>query len=125
MPMLYESKCHKCGEVHTYIAKISNYQEAAPMCCDERTQRYFSPNSIPLINASTARVFENYKCPETGQIVTSDRQRNNIMATHDLIDARETGTGKEHIARANKKQAAKDAIQHDSVSTDWTDLKTT
>ena len=103
MPMLYETKCHQCEQIHSYIAKATDYKEKAPICCGTQTARYFSPNSIPQVNSSSARVFENYKCPETGVVVTSDRQRNNILAKHDLIDARETGTAKDHIRRAKEK----------------------
>ena len=123
--MLYESKCNECGEIHQYIASIAKCLSAAPMCCGHKTTRFFSANSIPEINKSSARVFENYKCPETGDVVTSDKQRNEIMAKHDLVDSREMGSGKEHIKRSNKIQADKDAIRDDNVSVDWTDLQTT
>jgi len=121
--MLYESKCDICGTVHEFYCKASELKDSYPVCCDIQTHRYFSPQSTPQIASSTARVFENYKCPETGVVVTSDRQRNEILAKHNLIDARETGTGKDHIKRA-KKRAAK-LKQDDSVSTQYTELSTT
>lgn len=81
----YESKCNKCGEVHKYIARISNYNEVAPTCCGIKTTRYFSMGSIPMVNSVSAREFQPYKCPVTEAIVTNPKQKHEIEASNDLI----------------------------------------
>lgn len=81
----YESKCDQCGQVHKYLARISNYQEAAPICCGVQTKRYFSMGSIPMVNAVSAREFQAYECPVTEQIVTNPKQKRYIEDSNDLV----------------------------------------
>lgn len=80
---------------------------------------------LPMVAAEASQVFENYRCPETGQVIQSERQRREVMAKHDLIDARETGTGREHIARAKaKNKAQREKCADPNVTTEYTDLTT-
>lgn len=81
----YESKCNQCGKVHQYIGRISTYKEDAPMCCNTKTERYFSMGSIPMIDSISARVMDSYRCPVTEQIVTNAKQKRYIEDKHDLI----------------------------------------
>ena len=115
----YVSECQICGTKHHYIRSIKN-REDTPPCCGEKTKKI-----IVAVNINGLGAFENYKCPETGQIVTSNKQRAEIMAKHDLVDARETGSAKDHINRAKKKQQKiNESLNDDNVSVEYTDLST-
>ncbi len=47
----------------------------------------------------------HYKCPVTGQAVMSNRQRNNIMAEHNLIDANDFPLTPKVIEQAEARKA--------------------
>lgn len=98
----YESKCSDCNKVHQYIARISNYNEVAPVCCGVQTKRYFSMGSIPMVNAVSAREFNAYECPVTGDVVTNPNQKKEIEAANDLI-IKEPGMAKPHHRRGYKR----------------------
>lgn len=106
----YESKCAKCGEVHTYLAKISNYAETAPMCCGERTQRYFSMGSIPMVNDVSAREFQAYECPVTDQIVTNPNQKKYIEDSNGLV-IKEKGMVKNPVSNRAPKESLPDELK--------------
>lgn len=51
-----------------------------------------------------------YKCPATGENVTSWKQRANLFAKHNLTDAASDMTADQVISAAQKKKAANDRI---------------
>lgn len=59
-----------------------------------------------MVNAYSARVFENYECPVTGDVVTNCRQKKYIEDKHDLI-IREKGMGLNKEQRKEKTEEAK------------------
>lgn len=79
---IYDFKCDECESVLTnVIMKVADLDHARPACCDR-------PMSV-LISAPPMGHVKNfdYRCPVTGQQVTTLRQRKNIMAEHNLRDA--------------------------------------
>ena len=106
----YESKCTDCGKQYTYFARPSTMKEAAPICCDKRTERYFSMGSIPMVNAVSARVFEAYQCPVTDQVVTNPHQKKEIEARNDLI-IKEPGMVKNPVNNRAPDEALPDELK--------------
>lgn len=79
----YEYKCVVCGKDTTKINKVDDRRTNAPICTCGSVTKYFI--STPMINSVRAARFENYKCPVTDQVVTSERQKKNIEAKEGLI----------------------------------------
>ena len=81
----YTYKCAECGKDTTAIRKINDRKTCAPFCCSTQMHQTITPMSSPMINAVSARHFDNYVCPVSDQVVTSARQKKEIEASHDLI----------------------------------------
>jgi putative FmdB family regulatory protein len=104
MPV-YEYQCMDCGQRHEAVRTVKE-RGRGPICCGSPAeQRIF--HSPP----ATYRQMEPYKCPATGEIITSSRQRKQIMKENNLTDASDFGTPdwdrmveerKEFHATANK-----------------------
>ena len=83
---LYEYECQACKKRFTAARKIKE-RRRGPLCCSSPTeQRIF--HSPP----ATYRQMEPYKCPATGKVITSSRQRAQVMKEHGLTDASDFGT---------------------------------
>ncbi len=106
----YESNCEKCGTVHNYVARISNYTTAAPMCCGVQTKRYFSMGSIPMVNAVSAREFQAYECPVTEQVITNPKQKRYVEDSNDLI-IKEPGIVKNPVNNRAPKEQLPDELK--------------
>lgn len=52
----------------------------------------------------------DYKCPVTGQWVSTNRQRTNIMREHNLIDANDFAPTKEFFGKEERKLADRRAL---------------
>ncbi len=79
----YEYECQVCKFRHEAVRRIED-RRRGPICCGSPAeQRIF--HSAP----ATYRQMEPYKCPATGQVVTSSAQRKRILKEHNLADARE------------------------------------
>lgn len=80
--MLYDYLCRKCGHETEAINSIAERRTNAPVCCDER---------MDIIHKAAPQGYVQrecfYRCPVTNSEVTSWRQRRNIMAEKNLIDA--------------------------------------
>ena len=84
--MIYEYECQACKKRHTAARKVKD-RRRGPICCGSPAeQRIF--HSPP----ATYRQLEAYKCPATGQVITSSRQRSQIMKENGLTDASDYGT---------------------------------
>lgn len=83
MPMKYDSLCSECGKHHEYIAKIKD-RNNTPECCDKPTTRMIV---APMVQSSTAREYQAYKCPHSGDLITSKKQRTEVMKKHNLVEA--------------------------------------
>ena len=82
--MKYTSQCNQCGKQHNYASTIST-RNKTPICCNAKTSKIIN---TPMIASTTARPFENYKCPHSNELITSDKSRRNVMAKHNLIEAK-------------------------------------
>lgn len=76
---LYTYKCCVTKDHYSTIAA----RHHGPDCpeCGETMRFVIVP---PMVQVSS---FDGYKCPITNEIVTTERQRREIMARHDLVDA--------------------------------------
>lgn len=78
---LYDYRCPSCGtEYHNIKKSIDERRSGAPKCCDGRAELVLKPTRHVMV-----RHFTPYACPVTEKPVTSERQRRNIMAKHDLV----------------------------------------
>lgn len=80
MPM-YAYRCSECGSEMDAFNRVAECESNAPVCCG-------APRKIviqPVMGVVAGDV--HYKCPVTGKEVTSMRQRRNIMAEKNLVDA--------------------------------------
>lgn len=82
----YNSKCHECDKVHTYIAPISKYNTAMPTCCGVQTRKVILSPPQGYVQGAC-----EYRCPVTKQNITSWKQRKESFARNDLIDANDIG----------------------------------
>jgi putative FmdB family regulatory protein len=100
---IYEYRCAACGATQDAFARIDDRDTSAPHCCGQATAR--------MLSAPMVSVPQNceYKCPVTDQIVTSYRQRRNIMAEHNLRDANDLKPSYV-IEQTKKKTAARQAL---------------
>lgn len=84
--MIYTYRCKACGAL-TDARRTVNDRHNAPECqsCGGETYQIMTPvrfNS-PMGGADNP----GYLCPVTEKFVTSRRERRNIMAEHDLVEA--------------------------------------
>ena len=98
----YTYQCNKCNKEATAVNRINERKTNAPRCCAGLMAKTITAESAPMINASSARHFDNYVCPVSEQVVTSERQRNNIEAKHEITRV-ETG-----MFKPRKKQETPD-----------------
>lgn len=81
---LYEYECQVCLSRQSRQRSIAE-RNRGPYCCDLMMEkRIFTPTMAEFPEWDV-----NYRCVATGQEVTSQRQRKQIMAKHDLADARD------------------------------------
>jgi hypothetical protein len=81
--MKYDSKCQTCGTVHEYVRNIADRNDT-PICCGEPTQREIT---LSMLASSTAAEWQAYKCPHSGEVIKSAKDRKEVMAKHSLVDA--------------------------------------
>ena len=86
MPGLYDFRCTECGtERENVLLPMSAIgTDAEPHCCGQRMSQYFQPGRRTM---ATVQGECHYKCPKTGELITSRRQRANNFARHGLMDA--------------------------------------
>lgn len=78
---IYPYRCETCGRSQDAFNRVDDRDANAPTCCGAATARQLS---APMVSVPGNCA---YKCPVTGQTVTSERQRRNLMAEHRLVDA--------------------------------------
>ena len=80
----YDYQCGDCGGITTRFRKMDNRNDA--LSCECGSQMNLAILSAPYGHVQPEA---HYLCPVTGEKVTSWRQRKNLFAKHDLIDANE------------------------------------
>lgn len=106
--MIYEYQCTECGDIFSKVRRVQDRK--LPAHCDCGGEGRFGIFSAPV-----GHVQENlmYACPASGEKVTSWRQRKNIMAKFDLIDANETDQAGQMKERLKRKK------ERDKVANDY------
>lgn len=80
---LYTYKCMECGKTQDAFNSISN-RFNGPECCGKPTEHQIVPTQIaPIIGGGN---LPGYKCPVTGEFVTSRKRRKEIMQKHNLVE---------------------------------------
>lgn len=97
--MLYDYLCRSCGHETEAINKIDERRTNAPVCCGEGMDIIIKKAPLGFVEREV-----RYRCPVTGQGVTSMRQRKDIMAREGLVDANDFEPLKK-VARKNKELA--------------------
>jgi predicted nucleic acid-binding Zn ribbon protein len=98
---LYAYRCGTCGAEQDAYLPVAEVDTGAPECTGHGTMRQYLTPVMVSVQAEC-----HFICSATDQPVTSHRQRQNIMAEHNLIDARELDYGKRISER--KAQKARD-----------------
>ena len=80
---LYSYTCKTCNKDKTKINKIADHKSGAPFCCDNQMIQTITAETMGL-KPMGAKHFDNYECPVSEQIVTSEKQRRNIEAQHEI-----------------------------------------
>lgn len=97
---LYAYKCPACGTDTEDFNRVDDRHTNAPVCqCGTRMAMQICPVR------GNVQQDAHYVCPATGEKVTSWRQRRNIMAKHDLVDARDINTPEARRKRREAKRA--------------------
>lgn len=83
----YTYTCQVCGETLTRIRRIADRHNPVQCTCGQAMD--FRVTACGFVAPDWN--FEGYKCVATGQEITSDRQRTQVMKENGLVDAREFG----------------------------------
>jgi predicted nucleic acid-binding Zn ribbon protein len=78
---IYPFRCPTCEATRDEFKHVDERDANPPACCGAPMARQLT---APMVSVPANCA---YKCPVTGQVVTSYRQRANIMAEHRLTDA--------------------------------------
>ncbi len=94
----YDFQC-ECGHVQEEVLRVAQLDTSAPACedCGGKMRQVLLEAPMAYVRPDT-----HYKCPVTNAGVTSQAQRRNIMAKHDLIDANDFTP--EYAMRKEKKK---------------------
>ena len=84
---IYDFKCHKCDRIREDVTlPISHRSSERPMCCDTLMNYYIT--SAPQVVWKDPQIEPfRFRAVKGAPIVTSTRQRRDIMERNDLIDA--------------------------------------
>lgn len=80
--MLYDYACPSCGSEATRVNRIAERRTNAPDCCGQKMNIVIKTAPMGFVDREI-----HYECVATGEKVTSRRQRNEIMARENLVDA--------------------------------------
>ena len=109
---LYEYQCQNTGKIISRHRRIQDRK--LPCQCECGSSAVLGIFSAPMGHVQPEA---HYVCPATGQQVTSWRQRRNLFAQHDLMDANEVDQAHAKKARLKKKEKreelAKDYLPDD------------
>ena len=102
---LYSYQCPTCGTEHEAMRRLAESDAPGPECCGAPTVKRIT---APMVSVAA---FENYRCPMSGEIVQSFRQRRRLMEKHNVVDARDFES---HWKRTEAKRAAERqaAVKH-------------
>lgn len=101
---LYAYQCAECGDATEAFNRMSERVTSAPVCGKNATHGQMDVKIQPVIGYVQRDC--HYRCPVTRKMVTSNRQRTNIMREHNLIDANDFPPSKQFFEKSE--QAVKD-----------------
>lgn len=82
----YVYQC-ECGERTERINRIADRHIYAPFHCEQPMR------IVPQAPMVSVQAEANYRCPATGEVITSRRQRQYVMQKNGLIDADDVNPG--------------------------------
>lgn len=100
---IYLFKCPTCGQAQDAFLHIADRDTSAPECCGSQSERQVTACMIFVPQ------FEAHKSVITGEVITSERQRQRMMAENRLIDANDFPPEKV-FAAAKKKKAENERL---------------
>lgn len=111
---LYLYEC-SCGNKTEAFNRMDDRHTAAPVCGRNATHGQMPLKITPVLGYVQRDC--HYICPVTRKEVTSNRQRQNIMREHDLVDANDFKP--EAMFAAAEKQKEQDAALIRDLKKDW------
>lgn len=100
---LYLYECAECHGITESINRMAERHTHAPICGKNATHGRMAVRLTP--NLGYVQQDCSYRCPVTRQWVTSNRQRQNIMAKHNLVDANDVCNPERAFAQADRDKA--------------------
>ena len=100
--MLYDYKCSTCGRETEAINRIEERHSHAPVCCETSMKLVITKAPYGWVDREV-----RYVCPVTNKGVTNRRQRNEIMARENLVDANDVFPTREKRLEAKAKEQQK------------------
>lgn len=93
---LYDYRCTVCGE-ETEVYRSISAEATAPQHCGRDMEQFHAkaPHGSVQMEA-------RYRCPATGEGVTSWKQRREIMRRHNLVDLSDAPAAKQREREAKK-----------------------
>jgi hypothetical protein len=82
----YDFQCKKCGTVQEIICRVSELDNAAPICCSNAMSHVIL--AAPMFSAAFLGSSRNegYVSPLTGNWICSQRARKQEMLDHNVIE---------------------------------------
>lgn len=113
---IYDFKCKKCDRIREDVAlPISHRSSDRPMCCDTLMNYYIT--SAPMVTWKDPQIEPfRFGAVKGAPIVTSTRQRRDLMERNDLIDANDLYKPPSHRDKMEANAAAQESI--DSITPD-------
>ena len=93
---LYDYRCPVCGEEAELYRTLSDHATAPQHCGQDMVQVH---KSAPF---GAVQMEARYRCPATGEGVTSWKQRREIMRRHNLVDLSDAPAAKQREREAKK-----------------------
>jgi putative FmdB family regulatory protein len=100
---IYAFHCATCGSDQDQFARVDDRDANPPQCCGASMARQIT---APMVSVPTA---EGYKCPMSGEIVTTNRRRKYLMEANNVVDARDYSGPNGPWARRRAKDAQEKA----------------
>lgn len=113
---VYDFKCNVCGAVDTDVILSMNHEDADhPICCYGMTMNHHITKAPMMWMAETELEDGGFIADgiEGRPLITNRKQRRELMAEHDLLDANDFGAPPTHLdqeAENEKLQKDIDAI---------------
>jgi putative FmdB family regulatory protein len=112
MPM-YDYQCKECLSITTRYRKMDERNN--PLRCSNcQGDMKMAILSAPF---ATVQPEAHYLCPATGKEVTSWRQRKNLFAKHDLVEA-DPDRQQENMQKGLRRKAERDKLQKEYLPKD-------